>query len=1168
MRMLRCLLLALAALAVFPAVAWCQGNFGGVTGHVSDVSGAAVAQATVTLINSATGVTTTVATTQDGVYVIASVPPGNYQLTVTNSGFKKFNEQSLVITTGTTVTLDVKLTLGSAQETVEVTSTAAELQTTSAEIGTTMPEQAMLDLPISLGGSATIGASGRRQIENFTFLTPGVQGNQWNKNINGVPAFSQEILIDGVDMQDIGAPGMIAESTPPYEAVSEFKVQNTLYPAEYGNGLGVENYTLRSGTSRFHGDLFEFVRNDKFDALGFFAPPPGQAPVLRQNEFGGTIGGPLPIPKINGGENKTFFFGSYSGFRLRGGLPTSGLVSLPSMQERNANGNGYDFSDYPYPIFDPTTTVCSGGSCTRQQFPGNIIPANRVSPIALKVLALIPNPQFPGYNANYIDHSSQPSSDDDFSIKIDHTINSKQQLSGAYWKNIANTTINGPVAGPLNPQFRNTPTRATNVRINYTDMISPTLVNHIAFGYTGSKPTWSYFSPDTRQGNQTLQIPGIPLDAPGYPLLMMSGYPWLGNANTSGLLDYFQNWGGSDDVTWVTGKHTVKFGLTYRFRKMSSFDPRGEAGEFNFSNLSTSQPSNAANFGTWGNGFASFLLGDVFSASRAVPAPERFFTDKFIEPYIEDWVQLTPKLTATLGLRYELPDYAYETNGNLSELSLTRPNPGAGNLPGALIFLGDGPGRTGTKNMFGRYYKAFSPRVSLAYSPDGKTAVRLGYGVFRFFPNYGRLNGCNYWCQGFGYTQTLASSDSGITPAMNLDQGFPASNITLPDLDPTLANNGEVAYVNARSYYPSFTNSWTLDIQRQLPLNIMADIAYVGSNTTGLPTGVQNLNQVNPKWLSLGNELNSNISCLSDGSCPMSIAAGVKSPYPAFNGSIAQALRPYPQFAILDDMYQPTGSSNYQAIQVRLQKMYSNGLSFLVAYTLSKNIGIQGADTFGDTAGGGATYSLNTYDPKLERSLVGIDQTHVLTLSWSYALPFGHGKPFLGTAHGVVNEIVGGWNLNAVQTYQSGVPISLVGGPFLPIFNFGGYGGNRPDWNPALGSGRSSVSMANFNPYTDRYLVPTPFSDPAPFTFGNTRPTQPNLRNPAYYDEDVSVLKRFAVGSSEAKYFEFRAECFNLFNRTVFGGIDANIDDTANFGKIFSQTNTPRVIQFGGKFVF
>jgi hypothetical protein len=357
------------------------------------------------------------------------------------------------------------------------------------------------------------------------------------------------------------------------------------------------------------------------------------------------------------------------------------------------------------------------------------------------------------------------------------------------------------------------------------------------------------------------------------------------------------------------------------------------------------------------------------------------------------------------------------------------------------------------------------------------------------------------------------------------------------------------------------TQSWAVGFQRELPYNILLDAAYVGSNTTGIWGGLENLNQVNPSYLSLGDELNANISCLGAGTCPNAAAAGVHSPYPGFNATVAQALRPYPQYTSIYDMYQPTSYNTYNSLQVRLQKRYSNGLSFLGAYTLSKNIGASGGDAFGDIYGGGGFNGLDTFNQKREKSLLGYDQTHNLVFSWSYALPFGRGKKYLSNASAVVNQVLGGWQFNSIQTYRSSGPIGIGGGPSLPIFG----GGNRPNWSG--GSGRSGVSMSNFDPAKDRYLDISPWSQPAAFTFGNGPRTQPNLRGPAFFDEGFSVFKRFNL-HSEGRYLEFRSEFFNIFNRVVFGGPNANVNDPLNFGIIGWQANTPRIIQFALKFVF
>jgi len=1133
----------------------CQGNLGGITGRITDASGAVIPDTTVVVTNLDTGGAVTVASTSDGAYLVQSIPPGRYRISATKAGFKTLTQEPIVISTATVVTVDLSMTIGETTQSVTVTAQSVALQTSSSEIGTVMPDRSMLDLPISLGGNATIGATGRRQIENFIFLTPGVTGNQWSKNVNGAPGFSQEILIDGEDMQNIGAPGFIAESSPPYEAVSEFKVQNTLYPAEYGSGFGIENFTLKSGTNGLHGDAFDFLRNNVLDARNFFS---SYTPVLRQNEFGATLGGPVDIPKVYNGKQRTFFFFAYSGFRLRGGLPPPGLDTLPTAQERQGN-----FSDYPYPIYDPATTTSDGsGGFTRQRIACgsalNVICPARLSGVAQRTIALLPPVDIAGtYFNNYVDRSNQPSTDNDYSVKIDHTINDKQRLSGALWIIRGNTQINGGVAGPLDPGFRNTPTTAEGYRVNHEYTITPTLLNHAGFGYTPTSPTWSRWTLDPRLGNQTLQIPGIPATAHGYPAFAFDQlYIGFGNANNNGTdPQYFQNWNFVDDMSWVKGKHQVKFGMEYRRRKMTLLDQRNVGGTFTFDALDTSLPD-SPNISTYGNAFASLELGQVLSASAAIPAPLRHFDDQWWALYAEDSIKVSSKLTLSLGLRWELPIYATEEQGQISFLSLTAPNPGAGGRPGALIYLGNGSGRTGTNNIFGSYHKAFSPRLGLAYAADSKTVVRLGYGIFRIETAYGRLNGCNYWCSGFGLQTSAASTNSGVTPAFDIDNpGFPAPNVTLPDFDPSLNNNGAVSYINSSAYKMGFNQAWTVDIQRDLPFRIMLDAAYIGEHSTGLWTGEENINQVNPSYLSLGNTLLDSISS------PQAAAAGVTAPYAGFTGSVAQALRPYPQYTSIWDMYQPTGYNDYDSLQVRLQKHYSNGLSFLGAYTLSKNLGMVGGDIFGDTAGGGGLEGLNTFNRRIEKTVLPINRPNVFIFSWSYDLPFGRGKHYLSSANPFLNQLVGGWQVNSIENYTSGTPIAVGGGGNIPLFG----GGNRPNW--ISGNVRTSVSMGSFNPATDRYLNISAFSEPAPFTFGSAPPRLPDVRTPAYYDEDLSVFKKFPL-KSEQKYVEIRGEFFNTFNRVVFGGPSANVNAPTTFGIIGSQSNSPRVVQGALKIVF
>ena len=1139
-----------ATLIAIVSIAWSQGSLGGITGRVTDSSGSSIPGVSIQLRRIETGQEVTAGTTSDGSFLANSLAPGTYRIAVSKIGFRTAVRESVVVSTATVSKADFILELGSVSESVTVAGSDVQLQTTSAEIGTVMSTKAMLDLPISMGGAATTGATGRRQIENFMFLTPGVTGTQWSKSINGAPAFSQEVLIDGIDMQNMGAPGFIAEASPPYEAVEEFKVQNTLYPAEFGGGFGVMNFTMRSGTNKYHGGLFEFFRNEAMDSRNFFGG--SRKALLRQNEYGGTFGGPVVLPKYNG-RDKTFFFFAYSGFQLRGGVPVGAFATLPTALQRGGN-----FSDYPFPIYDPATTSAdASGAFQRAVFPGNTIPSSRISGVAQRTLPLIPQPDLPGFFNNYRSRQNQPSTDNDWSLKVDHQINSKQRISGAYWNVNGKTTINGPVAGELNPGYRVTPTTASGLRLNHSYTISPTLLNRIGFGYTPTSPTWSRWLLDPREGNKVLKIPGISESSRGFPILTFAGptpYANLGNSNNNGTdPQFFQNWSGADDMSWVNGRHQVKFGGSFRYRRMTVQDRRNEGGTFNFNALSTSQP-NSTDFARFGNPFASFLLGEVYSANAAVPAPTRQYNDQFLAFYAEDVFKLSTRLTISVGLRYELPGYVRERDGIISFLDPTRPNPAAGNRPGGLVFLGNGEGRTGSNQIIPAYKLGFSPRFALTYAMDRKTVIRLGYGVFRVQTAVGRMNSCQFWCSGFGLQPFHTTTNLGITSAFPLDRGFPPNRVLPPVFDPSLNNNGSVTMINGDANRMALSQSWTFAIQRELPFGISLDAAYIGTKSSGTWTGLSVPNQLNPSYLSLGQTLNASVSS------PQAIAANIRLPYPGFTGSVAQALRAFPQYANIDDVYQPTGYNFYNSIQVRVQKRHSSGLSFLVAYTLAKNVGFPGGDIFGDTGGGGGSRGIDTFNRKLEKSIVGSDQTHVMVTSWSYDLPFGRGKKFLSGAGRVKDAAFGGWALNAIQSYRSGTTIAVGGGPALPLFG----GSNRPNWISA--DVRSAVAMSSFDPARDRYLNIGAFSQPALFTIGNAPPRMPHVRAPVYLNEDFSVFKNVHI--TEALAIQLRGEFYNVMNRVVFGGPASNINNPATFGIIGGQANTPRLVQLGLKLIF
>ena len=1136
------------ALSMVSVGAWAQGNLGGLTGTVTDTSSASVPDAKLKLTSGQTNAAYTVTADSAGVYTFRGLQPGSYRLEVEKQGFKKSIQENVRVLTATISNLDLQLALGAVSESVTVTTAGVTLQTTTPEISTVLERRSILDLPIQVGGSgATTAASGRRQPENFIFLTPGVSGIPWSKNINGSPDFSQEVLYDGISGQLAVTPGFLAQTSPPYESVEEFKVQNSLFPAEYGRGFGVINFTLRSGTNQFHGGLFEFFRNDKLDSRPFFN---AVRPRVRFNEYGGSFGGPVVIPKLYDGKDKTFFNFNYTGLRNQP-APNGAFISLPTEAFKQGDFSGYlDAANGLIPIFDPATTGPDG---SRAAFPGNVIPANRFSAVAKNVMPLIPKPDFPNYFNNYLNRTANPVKDKTWSLKGDHIFSAAQRVSVSMWKTYTYTPSYSPL-GPSTPIgfWGFNPVNGVAFRGSHDYVIRPTLLHHFAAGYTASNPIRQR---DTRRGNDIYKLPGLPADSPGFPVFNVNnvyGGLALGNSNQQPN-DPSQNRNISfiDNMTWVKGRHQLKFGADIRFFQYDNFAGTvngGLSGAYDFSPLSTAD-TGSPNAARQGNALASLLLGQVFSAQRLIPAAERHMRGQYYAWHVEDVFKVNRKLTLTLGIRHEVPTVIREADSLQSGLNLTLANPGAGGRPGALEFLQKGGQLTPT------YKRGFAPRIGLAYAVNAKTVIRAGFGIFYSPTNatsVGRQSGL--FSTGFSFTQNFPQLTSGRVPALLLDNGVPAFTGTLPIISPTLANGGTIEYMNPGAGKPGYMSSWTFNVQRELPGQFLLDLGYIGQRGTALPSGLENLNQVDFKYLSLGNTLNADINSAA------ARAAGIGLPYTGFTGSVSQSLRPYPQFSDIRNLYQPIGWSTYNAMQMRLQKRYSAGISFLAAYTLSKSIVSGGGYTgLGDDAAG--SRPLDTKNRIIEKRIAGFDTPHNLVLSWGYELPFGKGKRFVSGAGRAANMVVGGWQVNAIQRYVSGTPIGVGGGGIIPLSN----GGNRPD--RVLGvAPRTNVSRGSFDPARDRYLDINAFAQPAAFTLGNAPPVLGDVRNFALFNEDFSVLKDFTI--HEAHRIQFRAEFFNIFNRVVFGGPSANINAPATFGRIGGQGNSPRNIQLALKYVF
>ncbi len=1107
-----------------------QISAGSIRGVVFDATGAIVPGVDIQATNLQTNKQFSTITTETGNYVFEFMPNGSYRVEAELPGFKRHLFSPVTVSTGVTTTLNFTLEIGEVAELVTVEGSVTPLlQADNAEVSTTLEKRLVIDLPLELGAATQVAGSGRRQVESFIFLTPGIVGTGWQKHFLGSPQHSGQAIIDGVPFALQESPGLSERTPPPYEAVEEFTVTTTMYPANVGRGFGITNYSLRSGTNDFHGNVFWITRNDAFDASGFFSPT---TPIIRQNEFGATFGGPII-------KDRTFFFAAYDGFRRRGGAPTRGLVTIPSQAARVG-----DFSELKdastgelIPIFDPLTTRDDGaGGFVRDPFPKNIIPSNRISQYAKFYMDRMPAPDLPGIRDNFVNQGSRPVDDDSYSIKVDHSFNDSHRISFTHWWALLPEIRNGALGGHEIDRAYATDFEGLFFRANWNWVVSPTLLNHFGWGYQ-----WYDKRNTGLPGgltNADVGIPGIPSDGFGLPSFNIPGYAPLGNSSLSpeGTLDITNVF--TDTVSWTRGRHQFRFGGEFWDSEFTRNDRRGEGGIMNVDQLSTSQP-NSPNFGSWGDSLASMLTGEIFSAQLLESGVEKHTWDtNYFAFFLEDKVQLTPRLTATLGLRYDYPTPIAIRQSNFSAIDLNLSNPKAGGLLGAYRFGQEADGLLQSKNEW-------APRLGLAYSLNDRTILRVGYALI-YAQSNAQTNAPeifgNRFQTGFSALSTPVTTDQGITPAFRLDEGFPAFEGTLPDTDPGIQVGGVGDWISPQSGRSAYTSNWNISLQRELPWNLVLDLTFVGVKGSRLSANTENVSQVPAQFLSLGSTLLAAIDSQA------AMDAGIEAPYEGFTGSVGQALRPYPQYTSFVTHWNANGNHTYNALLMKVQKRFAQGLGLLVSYTLSKNI----SDTNATAWSGINPASLDTARRHLEKSIAPIDRTHNLATNWIYELPFGRAST------DAASLFTRGWQLGITTVFTSGPPIAIGGGPPLPIFG----GGNRP--NRAGGEKRSGVSAGDFDPGRgDKYLNVGAFSQPDPFTFGDVGRVEGDLRGFSWFNTNTSLLKRTYIPAvSEEFNVEFRAEFFNLFNQVVFGNPASNINSPATFGTVGGQANQPRHIQF------
>jgi len=1158
-----------------------QGNAdGSVQGSVTDQSGAGIAGADVTVKNNQTGFTKQIITGSDGLFNVQNLAPGLYSVKVEKTGFGTKLSENVEIAVSRATTVNVQLAVGSASQTIEVQASIAPVTEDKGDRSIDLGPATLSELPLEVAGGA-------RLPDTFLTLAPGVTGNTFSARINGAPDFSQDFYYDGIPYMNADGGGRQEGLGAPFEAVDEYAIITNAYNAEYGRGAGLLNFHIRSGTNKLHGGFWEYLRNNDLDSAGYFATV---APTEKQDEFGFKVGGPVYIPHIYDGRNKTFFFVNYNWFRFRGGTTLSQLT-LPTQAETTGdfssilttnpvlvNGspeiNPCDGStEYEGQIFDPATTQVVGGQTCRTAFAGNMIPIGRLSPLSGQFLALMPvststNP----INNATVAVPAAPENNFVYLWKADHNINSKLVFHGSYYKGRFTTPTAPVISGPLG-SGNNFNTLGWEPRASVDWTISPHLLNQTAYSVQYTEGVRIYYPLVPSSFSSGITTAGLPW--PALTINVPNG-PTFGSGNDNG-----QNSGGcwpctffSDNVKYVKGRHNLAFGTEIRFEdEKDAFAVN--IGTFNFTNYGTALPS-SANAGVLGWGFASFFLGTPTGASatpavtQTAPTPARLVKTGYRALYIQDDFHVSSKLTLNLGLRWDASLPAWNSAGYFSTFDPSVPNPGAGGLLGSLVYAGNsgvngcissGGSSLCRPKIANTYWDNFEPRVGFAYRVDNNSVVRGGFGLTSVRGGASSLMGpeiaANYLA-GYQAQQSLTSPDNGFSiptaiPGTSWDAGIPAVG---PPPAHTLdaANGNSVSVMRPQDGRVGYVQEWNLTFEHQFPMRIGTEVSYVGSSSVRLGANLLNPNQLNPSFLSLGTVLNDAIGS------PQAIAAGISAPYAGFTGSVAQALRPYPQFLNITDNTQNTGHSRYNSLQLRAQKDLSNGLFFLVSYTYSQTI----TDTVDQFTTFGAT-PLNQYNPKAEGRILGgtpfgNTNPRFLTAAASYELPIGPGKPFLNGG-GVKGRIIGGWGTSLSASYYAGNFLPITGGSQQPLFN----GPARP--NIVSGVSPLVSNSGKFNPATDLYLNADAFSDPGQFGIGDAPPTL-KARGFPNMNENIAILKNIKV--KDQAQVQFRAEFFNAFNRTVFSDPDTNWNDrvTGGFGRVTGQFNTPRQIQFALRFDF
>ncbi len=1083
-------LLAVVLLAALAAPAQIQ--TGRIVGTVYDPNKAVVPNANVTVTNRETKVPYRVTTNGTGDYVVPALNPGYYDVSVSAPGFHTTVQSAVEMQVGKDLLLDFDLALGETTSVIEVTAAVPLLNSESGSLGQVMTNRQIVDLPLN-----------GRGFNELARLTPGVvllpgTGNVTRirpefvngTTISGVRGRQVSYFLDGTDTSEQHQGGSWIQTS--VDALQEFSVQQNAYSAEQGRSGSFFNATTKSGTNRIRGTIYEFLRNEKLDARNFFG---SRRDLLKRNQFGASVGGPVYLPKVYDGRNRTFFFANYEGMRERQG----NTVSRTSPTAAMLTG---DFSAITNTIYDPLTT--SGG--VRQPFPGNRIPSDRLSPQAAYFNPYLTTAAVPGGIFGF--SPSTAVNEDQLTARFDQSFGDRHKAFFRYSLN--DNRLSEPGSTPALGSA-DSGTRGQNYTGSLTSNLKPTLLNEFRFNLLYGLIHLSPYLPgkdfDKEAGITGMENLRRSFDTGSFPDFAWSGYSGVNGSSFDQrpktqdrfTLEFTNN------LTWIKGRHVVKWGIKMRHYQWLGTDSKNYMGNWTFNGQNTENPASATRTG---DSFADWVLGLPANAGRGFPSDTFGGAYTAWQGFVQDDFKVTSRLTLNIGLRYEHTPWATAYRGQTGTFDGTQARPiivasktdqvDLGAQPAAPIAYGYLKNLIQTSSEAGLPYsitypdnRQFAPRFGFAWRPVGDTTVlRGGYGIF-YEGEYtdGRVN---LFMPPF-LLQDSALNDRGVIPNRTLADFYLGAPLGSPNS--TIGLTPE--YTHMRMGYDQH---WNFGVQQQLSKTMVADVEYVGNKGSHIQ----------------GNN-------------------GFNIPAPGPGG--VQARRQFPRFGGFSYISSDV-STTYHALQAKLERRLSAGLWLLTSYTYSKSLWVT------NTPAAGGMFAI-------ERGPSEYQVPHSFSFSFGYELPFGKGKPLFATSNPLANAFIGGWQLQGILLFRSGVPFTVT--MSRDVANTG-VGGQRPN---RLASGKSD------HPTLAQWFDPTAFVAAPNFTYGNSglRILSPDILRTI----DFSLFKQFQI--SERSRLQFRWEAFNLPNTPSFAAPNSTLD-TATVGRVTSTATAPRQMQVALKLTF